>query len=256
MDLIMPRKINKNKQLHCLFGLLLGLGLLVIPKSFAQSIQPSHTKQSIQSIREAARSFLIEQHSAIGDSNRQITLGKTDSRIQLVKCDIPLDAFFPQSSQSFGKTTVGVSCNGKIKWKLFISANVELFDTLWVTKRALSKNDTIQPQDLTKQKVRIDNLRKKPIRDLQLITYTRPTKRIAINGIIYEDEVCMVCQGDLVTVTASNSFFSISAEGTALANAKIGESIMVKNTRSKQVFTAIVKDRNELNVKLSGHKSL
>ncbi len=131
-----------------------------------------------------------------------------------------------------------------------------MFDTVWTTKRNLSKHDVIQTQDLIKQRVRVDNLRKLPIKDINLIINTSPKKRILTNGVIYQDDICMVCRGDKVVVTAGNQFFTITAEGIALNDAKLGESVAIKNTRSKQVFTAIVTDRNELNVKLSGQTSL
>jgi flagella basal body P-ring formation protein FlgA len=257
MNLIMQEKTRKNRQLSNLIRLLLILSSIVLIQTVSLPLKASHqTIQSIKTIREAAIKFLYQQHAAISESDIQITLGNIDSRIRLAQCDSPIEAFLPQSSNGFGKTTVGVRCTSKTKWKVFIAAEVQIFDTFWVTKKALSKNDIIQQQDLIKQRIRVDNLRKKPIRDIALINGTRPTKRIPIKGVIYQDEICMVCKNDKVTVTVGNQFFNITAEGIALANAKIGETVAVKNTRSKQVFTAIVTSRDKLNVKLSGNKNL
>ena len=101
------------------------------------NIQAANKVQSIEEIRQTAKIFLEEKQPSADNPNIETSLGNIDPRIKLVECDGQLEAFFPQSARTRGKTTVGVRCLGTVAWKLFISANIQEFQDVWVATRNL-----------------------------------------------------------------------------------------------------------------------
>lgn len=251
MQLIEKKNMIKNKGLgfymnsiSSLFIVLVILNPVQAKNKVAKSFHP------IENIYNTAKIFL-EKHSNADPTDTEVSLGKIDPRIKFTQCDTKLAAFFPQGVKKIGKMTVGVRCNGKVKWKLFIAAKIERYETVWIAKHSLATNDTINQKDLSQQRVRIDSLRQSPMKDIHLIRGTSPKKRIRAGSIIYQDAICMVCHGDKVSIVANNSFINVSVEGVALGDAKLGENVKIRNLQSKRIFTAIVIGKRQLSVKLA-----
>ena len=251
MKLINWKNMRKNKALGFYLNYIMVL-FVVLSMAMFVNAKNGTTKvfHSIEDIHNTAKKFL-EQHTHADPTDTEISLGKIDPRIKFIQCEKKLEAFFPQNTKKIGKITIGISCNGTIKWKLFIAARIERYENVWITKRSLSKSDTINLEDLVQQRVRVNSLRKSPMKNTQLIENTTPKRRIPAGSIIYESAICMVCSGDKVNVLANNSLINISIKGIALADAKLGESVKIRNTQSKRIFTAIVIGKHQLNVKLA-----
>jgi len=71
--------------------------------------------QSHNSIYQAAKNFVTKQIASQQVKKAEINVGKLDSRLKLSKCNKSLQAFLPNGSRSYGKTTIGVKCDGRKK---------------------------------------------------------------------------------------------------------------------------------------------
>lgn len=252
MKLILPYFISTKRHSGViralLTGITAGLMLLINLTSHAQTLNTSHSHQEI---RQAAKKFLEEKQVAADIEGITISIGKVDPRLRLVQCTGDIVAFAPQSIPSRGRTTIGVQCEGVVAWKVLLTANIQIFQNVWVARRFLSANDLITSADVSQQKVDITNMRKVPIENLELILNTSPKRSMRPGAIIYQDSICMVCRGERVAITAKNEFLSIQVEGIALTDASIGETAQIRNSKSKRVFGAIVTGKNQLSVRLS-----
>ena len=213
--------------------------------------QAATSVQAIEEIRQTAKIFLEEKQSSADNPNIEITLGNIDPRMKLVKCDGELQAFFPQSARTKGKTTVGVKCIGTVAWKLFISANIQEFQDVWVSTRNLSTNEIISANDIKLTRMLVSGMRKAPIEDLKQILNTSPRRSIRSGSIIFNDSVCLVCRGEKVSVIAQNNYMSIRVDGIALSNASLGETTQIRNSKSKRIFGAKVTGKSQLSVHIS-----
>lgn len=258
MQLTLIKKHRKNKNL-CRFSYLLAVLLCNFCCNPLLKSNPAKETHSIEDIRSTAKQFLL-QHALAGQSNEttddientelQVKIGRIDPRIRLNQCDVPLEAFFPQYAKTSGKVTLGVRCNGSVAWKIFVSATVKHYQQVWVAARNLSKNDLLTKSDVLQKKLVLNDGRRMPLQDLSLIVGTSPKRNMRAGSVIYQDSLCLVCRGNKVSVNAKNSFINISADGVALADAILGESVQIKNSQSKKIFTAIVIGRNQLSVEL------
>ncbi|HHH39513.1 MAG TPA: hypothetical protein ENK50_08060, partial [Sedimenticola sp.] len=97
--------------------LLLSAGWL--PGTLAAASPP----QSHQAIREAARQHVLKQITDAGQP-AVVTAGRLDSRLKLARCDSPLETFSPPGKRRSAKQTVGVRCNGKQSWTLYVPVTV------------------------------------------------------------------------------------------------------------------------------------
>ncbi len=212
--------------------------------------QPSNW-QSLDVIQQTAKNFLEDLQSPADNPNTKVIVSSIDPRTRLIACNGSLQAFLAPGMRTTGKTTVGVKCNGNANWKLFLPANVEKFEWVWVANRNLHKTDVISESDLVKKQISTSRIRKSPLQNIAKIVNTSPKRRINAGSVIFADSVCLVCRGQTVNVVASNEYLSIGVEGVAMADAALGETAKVRNSRSKRVFNAIVTGKNQLKVSIA-----
>ena len=211
----------------------------------------SQSWQSLDKVRNTAKNFLEEMQLPADNENIEVIVSHIDPRTRLAECRVPLKAFLAPGARSKGKTTVGIECSGNKSWKLYVSARVVEYQEVWVTSRPLNKTDILSLGDLEKKRISIERLRKSPLLDSSRIVNTSPKRRLRAGEVIFQDSVCLVCRGQIVSVSAHNQFLAINVEGVALADAAMGEIAKIRNTRSKRVFDAIVTGKNQLSIRLA-----
>lgn len=243
---------EKRQKKHFIRAILclLTVSLAPIGTIFATNISDSW--QSLSDLRQAAKIFLEEKQVSADTSSIKVSIGRIDPRLRLSACDQPLDFFLPQATRKSGRVTVGVRCASPISWKLFVPAKVSRYQQAWVLQNTLSPSDNLSRADVKLQNVEINDRRKVPVTELNQLLNASPKKVLTIGTIIYQDNICLVCRGDKVTVTANNEFMSINVEAIAMSDATLGERIQVQNFNSKRFFNATVTGKNQLNINLSG----
>lgn len=209
------------------------------------------TIESIEEIRLAAKKFLEEKQVSADKENIEVTIGNIDSRLRLAKCDAPLTFFLPQANKLRGKTTVGIRCNGSKSWKIYVSANVIEHQSAWVLSRNVASGEMLTEGDLVKTKIAVSDTRKIPMTDLKQVLNASVKRTMRAGSPIYQGNLCLVCRGDKVSVSATNEYFSINVEAIAMGDALLGETVNVKNPSSRKVFGATVVGKNQLNVKIA-----
>ena len=108
-----------NKYLVMLFSFTL-LSALPARAETRPSAQQSHT-----AIRDTVAAFVRTQTQALpGKASFQIA--GIDSRISLPACSA-LEAFLPPGALLNGASSVGVRCNNKPGWSIFVQVNVKIF---------------------------------------------------------------------------------------------------------------------------------
>ena len=80
-----------------------------------------------------------------------IKIGRIDSRLNVPACAAP-EAFLPNGSRAWGKTTVGVRCTVPAPWTIYIPATVQIQADYIVTATPLAQGQNIGPNDIAKIK--------------------------------------------------------------------------------------------------------
>ncbi|MBJ9614961.1 flagellar basal body P-ring formation protein FlgA [Burkholderia multivorans] len=206
-------------------------------------------QQDPDTIRRAALTFLQQQIAGLP--------GKTSATVApafprgLAACTT-LEPFLPTGARLWGRTTVGVRCAGERPWTVYLQAKVTVHATYYVAARQIAPGEPLSAADLVARDGDLTVLPLAVITDPAQAIGATALARIAAGLPLRQDmlkSAASVSAGQTVRVVAAGPGFTISAEGSALANAAPGQSVRVRMAAG-QIVTAIVKDAGTVEIPL------
>ncbi|RQS18815.1 flagellar basal body P-ring formation protein FlgA [Burkholderia sp. Bp8992] len=217
----------------------------------ANAAQPATPpgQQDPETIRRAALAFLQQQIAGLpGKTTATVT---TAFPRGLAACTT-LEPFLPTGARLWGRTTVGVRCAGERPWTVYLQAKVAVQATYYVAARQIAPGEPLSAADLV--------ARDGDLTVMPLAVITDPTQAIGATALarisaglpLRQDllkSAASVSAGQTVRVVAAGPGFTISAEGSVLANAAPGQSVRVRMAAG-QIVTAIVKDAGTVEIPL------
>lgn len=213
---------------------LLMLGLLLGGLALAQTPKPQ--SQSPESLRQFTEQFLKAE--AIGlPGTVQVTAGAVDARLNLPAC-AALQAFLPPGSRVWGKTTVGVRCNAPTPWTIYVSAQVQVHGTYYLSAAPLSQGQSIALPDIVRTQGDLSALPAGVITDPQQALGRTLVMALTAGTPLRSDllrSAAAIQQGQTVRIIASGAGFAVSTEGRALAGAAEGQYVQARTTGGQVV---------------------
>ncbi|HDR9488167.1 TPA: flagellar basal body P-ring formation protein FlgA [Burkholderia aenigmatica] len=214
----------------------------------AQPVTPPG-QQDPESIRRAALAFLQQQIAGLpGKTTATVT---TAFPRGLAACTT-LEPFLPTGARLWGRTTVGVRCAGERPWTVYLQAKVAVQATYYVAARQIAPGEPLSAADLVARDGDLTVLPLAVITDPAQAIGATALARISAGLPLRQDllkSAASVSAGQTVRVVAAGPGFTISAEGSALANAAPGQSVRVRMAAG-QIVTAIVKDAGTVEIPL------
>ncbi len=206
-------------------------------------------QQDPESIRRAALAFLQQQIAGLpGKTTATVT---TAFPRGLAACTT-LEPFMPTGARLWGRTTVGVRCAGERPWTVYLQAKVTVQATYYVAARQIAPGEALSAADLVARDGDLTVLPLAVITDPAQAIGSTALARISAGLPLRQDllkSAASVSAGQTVRVVAAGPGFTISAEGSALANAAPGQSVRVRMAAG-QIVTAIVKDAGTVEIPL------
>jgi len=202
-----------------------------------------------QLVQEVAENYVLQNATYDEFSEINISVRELDERVQVPACPVDLVANSSEQSLKQSNITVKVSCpsNG---WFHYISAKIiELQEVVVVT-------DTTAPGTvLTKEHLKVIKMDKKRLRggtfaDKESLVGARLKRRTRMGNPITPRMLCFVCKGDSIVITAKLSGLEIKTGGIAQQDGNLGDTITVKNKRSKKLIEAEVANIREVRVQI------
>lgn len=206
------------------FLLSLALGAALLPEAAAQE----KTRQSTEAIRQTAEHFLQTQAGALGETAIQV--GRVDDRLNLPACTAP-QAFLPQGSRAWGKTTVGVRCTAPAPWTVYVAATVQVTGSYVVATAPLAQGQPISPSDVAMIRGDLTALPAGVVTDLSMAVGRTAAASIAVGMPLRQDALRSqqaIQQGQVVRLVSMGPGFKVSVEGRALTNASEGQIAQAK----------------------------
>ncbi|WGS41755.1 flagellar basal body P-ring formation chaperone FlgA [Burkholderia sp. JSH-S8] len=206
-------------------------------------------QQDPEAIRRAALAFLQQQIAGLP--------GKTTATVSpslprgLAACTT-LEPFMPTGARLWGRTTVGVRCAGERPWTIYLQAKVVVQATYYVAARQIAPGEPLTAADLVARDGDLTVLPQAVITDPSQAIGATALARVAAGLPLRQDmlkSAASVSAGQTVRVVAAGPGFTISAEGSVLANAAPGQSVRVRMAAG-QIVTAIVKDAGTVEIPL------
>ncbi|ACA92203.1 MULTISPECIES: flagellar basal body P-ring formation chaperone FlgA [Burkholderia cepacia complex] len=206
-------------------------------------------QQDPETIQRAALAFLQQQIAGLpGKTTATVT---TAFPRGLAACTT-LEPFLPTGARLWGRTTVGVRCAGERPWTVYLQAKVAVQATYYVAARQIAPGEPLSAADLVARDGDLTVMPLAVITDPAQAIGATALARISAGLPLRQDmlkSAASVSAGQTVRVVAAGPGFTISAEGSVLANAAPGQSVRVRMAAG-QIVTAIVKDAGTVEIPL------
>ncbi|WP_417519060.1 flagellar basal body P-ring formation chaperone FlgA [Marinobacter sp.] len=196
-------------------------------------------------IRLAATSFLEAFARTQATEGYQITFetGNIDSRINLAPCTAPLAVEFTGDPWRSEHPSVEVACSGERPWRMFVTTTVSINGPALVAARPFGRGERITQDMIKTRSVVVNASRRGIITDAGLIEGMVVRRPVNSDSVLTPDLLeapDAVARGDHVIITARSGSFSVRSRGKALANASVGEQVLVENLTSSRTVRANV----------------
>ena len=208
-----------------------------------------HANPLIDQLIGATRDFLeqqVQEHVASSglQARHEIQLSRLDHRLRLPLCnDDALSASLESPATPVGRVTVRVSCTAPSPWRLFVPAQVSLFQPVVVSPRPLSRGSVVGADDVHLAERDTGLLGSNYLLDPAQAIGMQLKRNVSADSVLSYTQLennRIVRRGDKVVISAGNSSVSVKMPGEALEDGTQGEQIRVRNSRSNRVIRARV----------------
>jgi flagella basal body P-ring formation protein FlgA len=243
-------KIMK-RPLISIFISLLPVFIWLPPSSFAAGVELQW--QDHAAIRSTAQSFLNAFAESHHEGRSEVRLGQLDPRLKLKSCSAPLEAAMPPGGREIGNTTISVRCRDQDGWNIYISARIDVFGPVLITRYPLTRGDLIREDDLEQVERNIADLPYGYYRDTEPLRGMLTKRTIAAATVVTPQMLQapkLIKRGERVTVVAESGVLSIRTVGKALSDGKSGDMVRVQSEGSNKVVNGIVVSQGVVKVTL------
>lgn len=162
-----------------------------------------------------------------------------DPRLSLAACNGALDVSFSGDPWKSGQPSMLIDCKGERPWRMYLGATVEIRGPGLVASRPLARGERLRADMVSLQTVVINASRRGIIAEIQSIIGMEVRRSVNSGSLITPNLLAApdaVERGDHVMITASSGSFTVRSRGKALANAAIGEQVLVENLQSSRTI--------------------
>jgi len=198
-----------------------------------------------EQVRQASIRFLEQFAADQAEDNYKVSFeaGTIDSRLALAQCSQPLGVEFTSDPFRTTHPSLQVSCKGEQPWRMYVTADVSIHGPALVAARPLARGERITATMISTEAVKVNASRRGIIRTPAEVIGMEVRRPVQTGTVITPDILAApdaVERGDHVIITAQSGAFSVSSRGKALANAAVGEQVLVENLRSARTIKARV----------------
>lgn len=184
--------------------------------------------QNFELVKDAALNFLVQQTDGLPG---KVTISLVSAAPRgLTSCGA-LEPFVPPGVRLWGRAMVGVRCNGERPWTIYLQARIGVIGDYFVAARTLNVGDTIGPQDLEPRHGDLTMLPATLITNPSQVVGAVTSNAVTAGFPLRSDMVhaaLSIRYGQQVRVVARGPGFAVSSEGSALANAAVGQPVRVR----------------------------
>jgi len=223
-----------NKIHRC--TLIFSCSVFCLGMTFTTSVNAQQTiMQEHDEIRQNIEQFVKQQFPKSYSINTQV--GKIDPHLQLSACEQRLETFYPVGARKSGVTSVGIRCIGAKGWTIYLPVNIRIFGETVVSKRALARGAVLHKSDLAVAKRDLSRVNSNYYTSIEQLEGMRLRRSLAQGSILQSSFVKqrhMVKRGELITILAESQGITIRVKGKAMMDGFRGQSIRIRNVRSKR----------------------
>ncbi len=193
--------------------------------------------------------WLEQQTPDSGLNQLKIQVYPLDNRLADKTCEQSLQ-FALVSEQLQRQNTVKVQCPDSGGWQLFLPAKVSQFVDAVAVTRQLAAGSYLSSDMLTQTETELSQSRGALVPEVELIVGARTKRTLNAGQILTQNDLCLVCKGDVVTIAGVSNGLSVTTQATALQDGTLGDDVKVQNLQSKRVVTAQITAVKRVEIKL------
>lgn len=184
--------------------------------------------------------------ASAGDSAHQLLLqpAELDPRLRISSCDRALTAFLTDTSPLRYQTTVGVRCDGSVRWTIYTSVRVETQAPVLVARKPMQRDDELTATDFKLETRRVPGMLSAYVTDITALKGQRLRRPLAADDPLSFDALApanLIHRGQTVVLLAHAGGLEVRMNGIALADGRASERIRVQNSSSQRIVEGIVR---------------
>ena len=230
----------------------MALGVLLGPVLVTSALaQVDESVQSLDAIREAAQSFVVQQVPKQAPGTLQVNVGALDSRLRLVPCATPLKASLPPGATFRARMTVAVSCASASAWTVYVPVTVDTQTSVLVLRRAAGRGERLAAGDVESQTRVISGTGDSYLTDLTELAGRTVKRPLGAGTALTVDAMAddlLVRRGQRVTLLASVGSLEVRASGLAMNDAPAAGRVKVQNLSSNRIVEGVVETADVIRI--------
>jgi flagellar basal body P-ring formation protein FlgA len=215
------------------------LATLFILPLLSQAAEGPAARQDLAALRTVAQQFLRTQASGLPGSV-EAEVDALDPRLNLTACTTP-QAFLPNGSRAWGKTTVGLRCSAPAPWTVYVAARIRIMAEYVAAAAPLAQGQLIGADDIAMLKGDLSALPAGILTDSSQAIGRTMTRSLPLGTPLREDSIRRpqaIRMGQTVQLVSVGPGFRISGEGRAISNANEGQTAQAR-TPAGQIVSGI-----------------
>lgn len=209
-------------------------------------------KLALQKLIDSAESYVYGQLDArLNTQNNSLSVEASpiDSRVEIPLCPSAIKFNASEEALEQSHITVKAFC-AQTNWYLYLMVKALRMQDVVVLNRAVGPGTILNQNNLSVVKMDKNKLRRSTFSDISEVIGARIKKRSRAGQAINPKQLCFVCKGDTILITASAGELKIKTNGIAQQDGNIGDTIKVKNTNSKKLVYAQVVNSKQVLVQI------
>ena len=209
------------------------------------------SQAEVNFLRHVAEQYILAQFPNEDEQNRKIEVkaAKLDgSRNYGGRCEGYLTAEL-QGEVIKNSSIVKISCTRpKNGYTILVPVTVKILRPALIANQAIPHSSVITDDMLTESWIPEHEHQSGTVGLRSQVVGSKVKKDIKAGEQIKLNNFCLVCKGDQVNLLAEKGNLSLKAPGFALTDGNYGDSIQVRNAKSKKIVQAVVRNATEVAV--------
>ncbi|MFA3790654.1 flagellar basal body P-ring formation chaperone FlgA [Aliiglaciecola sp. SL4] len=223
---------------------------LALDNAFAtQSSDIDTSKQQLSNAVENYVKTELKQYTQVSDDNLTIKAMPLDKRIVIPHCPVPFTISASKEALAQSNITVRASCE-ETNWYLYMMVKATRVQPVVVLTTSVSPGTVLNEDDVRVVMLDKNLIRTSTFSHINTVVGARMKKRSRPGQPVVPGQLCFVCKGDSILITANTGGVSIKTKGIAQQDGNLGDTIAVKNSKSKRVVHAQVINTHQVVVQI------
>jgi flagella basal body P-ring formation protein FlgA len=194
-----------------------------------------------------AEQFVLSQLDPNSNKTIDVVAMPIDKRVKIPICTSTLIFSSSPEALSQSNVTVKAQCSDN-DWYRFMVVKATETQPVVVISSAVSPGALLTTDNIHVVKMNKKRLRRSTFADIQDVVGARIKRRVSAGRPVEPNNLCFVCKGDSVTISAGNPSMRVKTSGVALEDGRMGETIQVKNRRSNKKIHARVSSTGQVEI--------